>query len=102
MTPLETFWFIRDLRMPYIPKLVLFVLAGYADEDGKCFPSRKTPAEATGLGGRSVYTGLQFLSRHGLILQIYRKGASTLFKLALDDYKEMVSSPAPRADRSST
>jgi DNA-binding transcriptional ArsR family regulator len=50
-------------------KLLLIVLANYADEDGRCWPSQKRLGEDAGMSDRSVRTALVKLEEAGLIVR---------------------------------
>ena len=89
MKPLNRLWAIRDLEMPANPKTVLLHLALYANKQLMCWPSQSILAIKTGLSVSTVKRSIAFLSRHGLILQQYRKGQSSTIKLAVDDWLEM-------------
>lgn len=68
MTPLERFNRIRDLPVPRLPKLVLFLLAAYADKHGReAFPSPHTLARQGDMSIRSAREALRYLVSAGLI-----------------------------------
>jgi hypothetical protein len=50
-------------------KLLLIVLANYADEDGRCWPSQKRLGEDAGMSDRSVRTAFVKLEEAGLIVR---------------------------------
>jgi len=59
-------WAVKQ-KLPTRDKFVLLMLANYANEIGKCWPSFNRLADDTGLCRRSVILSLQTLSSGGLI-----------------------------------
>jgi len=97
MSPLDRFRYIRNLRMPGVPKCVLFILASHADASGLCWLSRPTLAAESGFGQRAIYNALQWLQAHGLVIQRHRTGRSSTFNVTLEQFKLASQTPAPRA-----
>lgn len=54
-------------------KFVLTVLANYADETGRCYPSQATLAAKTSMTDRSVRNHLEWLEEHGYITAMNRQ-----------------------------
>ena len=68
MTPLQRFNRIRDIPIPRFPKLVLFLLAAYANKDGReSFPSPQTLARQGDMSVRSAREAIRYLTRSGLV-----------------------------------
>lgn len=65
-------------------KLVLFVLANYADEQHSCFPSEGRLAQICGITDRSVRRSLGMLENCGLVTIKARKGTSNRYVLGVD------------------
>ena len=65
-------------------KLVLFVLAYYADERHSCYPSEKTLAKICGISDRQVRTHLKKLQDMGLLTIVTRHGTSNRYVLRVD------------------
>ncbi len=59
-------WAVKQ-KLPTRDKFVLLMLANYANEFGKCWPSFNRLADDTGLCRRSIILSLQTLSSGGLI-----------------------------------
>lgn len=59
-------WAVKQ-KLPTRDKFVLLMLANYANEIGKCWPSFNRLAEDTGLCRRSIILSLQALSANGII-----------------------------------
>ena len=87
MSPLERYRYIRDLRMPSSPKLVLLILASHADRDGLCWPGRALLAAETGLSVRTVVYTLAWLAAHGLLIRRPRLGRSSTYLLTLEAFQ---------------
>ena len=96
MSPLERFRYIRTLRMPAIPKAILWCVASHANRDGLAWPSRRLLAEESGYSSGSVYNGLAWLSRHGLLIQRQRPGHASTIKLMLEGFQQAATTtPSP-------
>jgi len=65
-------------------KLVLFILANYADRRHSCFPSEKHIAKICGVSDRSVRRCLVALVDCGLIEIKHRKGTSNKYFLSME------------------
>ena len=74
----------REKRCPNpTTKLVLVMLANYADERGQCYPSEKHLAEICCIAERSVRRSIANLADAGLITVRRRKGLTNLYQLAI-------------------
>lgn len=62
----STWAYEQDIQ-PCGRKFVLVALAGFADEEGFCYPSQETIAKMTGQDARSVQRHLKALEKDGLI-----------------------------------
>lgn len=60
---------VRESATDKIGKLVLFVLATYADEEGECWPSKVTIARQASLSRNCVIETIQRLEREGHLTQ---------------------------------
>ena len=65
-------------------KLVLFILANYADEQHSCFPSEARLAAICGITDRSVRRSLHMLQDCGLLSIKTRAGTSNRYVLGVD------------------
>ena len=65
-------------------KLVLFVLANYADEQHSCYPSEGHIAKICGISDRQVRTHLKALQDMGLLKIQLRKGTSNRYVLGVE------------------
>ena len=75
----------RDLRPG--PKLVLIVLANFADAEGFCYPSQATLARITSQTERSVRTHLAALEHAGLIVRPRTQGRADGGLFGTDTYQ---------------
>ena len=98
MSPLERFRYIRSLRMPGIPKSVLWCIASHADKTGVCWLLQSTLAEESGFSTRSVRSAVAFLNVRGLLIHIRHGHHASTFQLTLEAFKSVKSRPAPGAD----
>lgn len=74
----------REKRCPNpTTKLVLFVLANYADERGQCYPSEKHLADICCIAERSVRRSVRHLVDAGYMTVRRRKGLTNLYTLAV-------------------
>ena len=94
MSPLERFRYIRSLRMPLHPKMVLYTLAGHAKANGTCWISRPVLANESGISEGSTYYAVKWLCAHGLIIRQYRRGRSSAFKVTLEAFQELQQTPS--------
>lgn len=62
-------------------KLVLFLLANYADDAGSCYPSERHLAEVCGIAERSVRRSIKNLSDLGYIQIKRRLGMTSIYTL---------------------
>lgn len=77
--------FVRLKKCPNpSSKLVLFVLANYANEQNTCFPSEKHLGEICGISDRSVRRCLVQLEHLRYISIKRRKGNTNLFTICMD------------------
>lgn len=71
-----------DVPCSSTDKLVLLVLANYADDDGRnCFPSVATVVRQSGLSERTVQMAFGRLEKAGYLQVIHRRGRSNLFRV---------------------
>lgn len=56
-----------SLKLPSSQKLVLILLANYADESGYCYPGQEAMAEKTGLSSRTIRRAIQSIEDAGLV-----------------------------------
>jgi hypothetical protein len=83
-------------------RIVLYVLADYADEAGTCWPSQRTIADQTELNERTVRRALGELEEVGLIRRIQRarpNGSRTTDRIELALERPPDREPAPAPDR---
>jgi DNA-binding MarR family transcriptional regulator len=62
-----------EIKLPTQEKFVLIMLANYADESGKCWPSVQTLATNTGLSTATVKRALKKLIARGLLSREQRR-----------------------------
>lgn len=63
-------WVFEEVRgLSHAERLVLIVLANYADEAGSCYPSTKSIAERTDLKPGSVTANIRKLEARGLLVR---------------------------------
>lgn len=67
-------------------KLVLFILANYANEDFECFPSEKHLGLICGISDRQVRRCITWLQDHNYIRVKRRKGLSNIYTLTVDTH----------------
>ena len=65
-------------------KLVLFIMANYADEQPSCYPSEKHLGKICGITDRSVRRCIVWLKDNNLISVTHRKGTSNRYYLSVD------------------
>ena len=65
-------------------KLVLFIMANYADEQHSCYPSEKHLGKICGITDRSVRRCITWLKENNLITVTHRKGTSNRYFLRVD------------------
>lgn len=65
-------------------KLVLAVLAQYANESKECWPSVRALCRLTGLHRTTVHAALNRLEARELLVRIPRRGRSTVYYVAVD------------------
>ena len=73
----------KDCKNP-TTKLVLFLLANYADENFSCYPSEKHLAKLCGVSDRSIRRSLTWLQYNNLIRVEHRKGTSNRYFMRVD------------------
>lgn len=56
-----------EIKLPTHEKFVLIMLANYADESGKCWPSVETLCSDTGMSRAAVHKALAKLVKRGLV-----------------------------------
>jgi hypothetical protein len=96
MSPMERYRYVRTLRMPLIPKAVLWCILSHSDKDGCCWPSRTLLAAEAGISSGSTYNALRWLANHGLMIQYRRPGRSTTIMLTLDAFRSAAAAtPSP-------
>lgn len=62
-----------EIKLPSQEKYVLIMLANYADESGKCWPSVQTLANDTGLSTATVKRVLKKLTDRGVLSRAQRR-----------------------------
>lgn len=73
---------VIDLTCGSTDKLVLLILANYADDNGdRCFPSVATLQRQSGLSERTIRGSFSRLEKMGYMEVIHRTGHSNRFKL---------------------
>jgi hypothetical protein len=77
-----TQWAIRQ-RVGGTNKLVLLVLADYANPEGRCWPSIATLADVCGVTGRTVLTAVAALEEIGLVAVERSMGSSNVYRLQM-------------------
>ena len=94
---------VVKLRLPTNEKFVLLMLANYADQDGRCWPSIARLAADTGLCESSVKNALRSLRDYRGLIGIVPGGGATSnrYLLGMDAIRQLVAStgstdtPAP-------
>jgi DNA-binding IclR family transcriptional regulator len=61
-----------EIKLPTQEKFVLIMLANYADESGKCWPSVETLCQDTGMSRAAVHKALAKLTKRGLLSRAKR------------------------------
>lgn len=61
-----------DQRTSGATRMVLFVLADMANEQGECWPSFQTIAEHAGIDVRTAYRAIAWLEKHGFLAVVRR------------------------------
>ena len=74
-------WCVKQKCRTPTAKLILFLLANYADKQHSCYPSEKHIAEVAGVSDRQVRTHLRDLEASGLIQVRKRSGTSNRYVL---------------------
>lgn len=64
-------WAVKQ-KAPTKQKFVLIILANYADDQGKCWPSLQTLCNETGIGRSTLIVCLNRLVEIGLIEKVKR------------------------------
>lgn len=78
-------------------KLVLFVLANYADRvTSKCYPSLSHLGEVCGISSRHVGRSIKILENLGYISVTYRKGNSNIYHITHDAHVVRVTTRVSR------
>ena len=77
-------WAIKQNCSTPSTKLVLFVMANYADEQHSCYPSEKHLAKICGITDRSVRRCITSLKDSNLLSITHRKGTSNRYFLTVD------------------
>ena len=67
-------------------KLVLFILANYANERNQCFPSEKHLGAICGISDRQVRRCISWLQDEGYITVQRRSGISNIYTLTMDTH----------------
>lgn len=99
MTPLDRFRYIRTLRMPSSPKLVLLILASHADKDGGCWLLQSTLAAECGCSIRSIGSAIAFLNSRGLLIHVRHGHRASTFQLTFEAFQLAQRQSAPVAER---
>jgi len=71
-------------------KLLLFILANYADEVHSCFPSEKHLAKICGISDRQIRRCLASLVEQNYIKIVRRKGTSNRYYLRMEAHVHTV------------
>ena len=98
MSPLERFRYIRTLRMPGIPKAVLWCIASHADRQGFCWLLQSTLSAESGFSIRSVGAAVDLLNTRGLLIHVRHGHHASGFHLTLDAFRAAKSRSAPGAE----
>lgn len=61
-----------EIKLPFHEKFVLIMLANYADENGKCWPSIETLCKDTSLSRSAVHKALSKLIKRGIVQRTKR------------------------------
>ena len=77
-------WSIKKEVDTPTTKLVLLLLANYADEKNSCFPSEKHLAKLVGVSDRTIRRSLRYLIDNGFLFSEARKGTSNRYFLRVD------------------
>ena len=83
-------WCKRQKTNTPTTKLVLFILANYADQEYSCYPSEKHIADICGISDRQVRRCLVWLEDNNLITKKRRFGTSNRYFLSVDAHVLMV------------
>ena len=73
-------WAFKVRNVPSIERHVLLVLANYADEMGKCWPSQKHLSAATGHSERRIRDALSKLETEGYISRRSRRDGEQAYR----------------------
>ena len=65
-------------------KLVLLAFCDHANGQGECYPSVETIARKCSMGQRTVQQHVGELESAGILVRRFRKGRSTVYRIALD------------------
>ena len=76
-------WSIKQKTKNTTSKLVLLILANYANEKHESYPSEKHLGELVGVSERTIRRCLKQLTELGLITVMQRAGTSNLYKVNL-------------------
>jgi hypothetical protein len=74
-----------DCKTPSV-KLVLFVMANYADERGSCYPSEAHLGKICGISARQVRRCIKQLEEMEVVRVQHRTGTSNRYFLTLDTH----------------
>jgi hypothetical protein len=83
---------VIKLRLPTNEKFILLMLANYADQDGKCWPSVERLAADTGLSESSVHRALNTLRSYSGLIGVELgggRGNSSRYVLGLEAIKTL-------------
>lgn len=77
-------WAVRQKCNTPTSKLVLFIMANYADSEHSCYPSEKHLGKICGVTDRSVRRCITWLKDNNLVTVAHRKGTSNRYFLSVD------------------
>ena len=86
-------WSIKQKTDTPTTKLVLILLANYADENQSCFPSEKHLAKLVGCSDRTIRRCLRYLVDNNLIKCENRVGTSNRYTIGVDTHVHTLRTP---------
>lgn len=67
MSPLKVMKWAVETELPTTQKIILMLLAHYADKDHTCYPGQTLLASNAGLGERATRNAVSALEKQGLV-----------------------------------
>lgn len=95
-------WAIKKKTDTPTTKLVLFLLANYADENGMSYPSEKHLGELVGVTDRQVRRCTKWLQDNNYLRIEPRKGTSNRYYLTMDTNVQTVRTPTSTNTKDNT